>query len=262
MYDKPEILYRWFLLRRIMKMFNGQGNFSTWFFGWKFQEILGSFLGDWEGNLWVKLKGLLGPWKWLEFWEVSSLHCSLVETQRALVKTPRIPATFENPPKTHRKSNASPKKPSKNSIKTCLFLRNFCRKKTGFSWMTERLIKIFRIVRWLNLPIGVSFVDWTRQYFNCIWVELELFLSGSCDVATSMVFSYRVVSETGNLFCGNSLQSLSSNFEQILGNLSSSSSRSKFPAKNLSVQLELFLLDAGGHFVSCSCRWWDCGEWR
>jgi hypothetical protein len=35
----------------------------------------------------------------------------------------------------------------KISIKTCLILRNFCRKNTGFSWMTQRLIKIFRIVR-------------------------------------------------------------------------------------------------------------------
>jgi hypothetical protein len=33
MYDKPEIPYRSFLLRRIIKMFNGQGNFSTRFFG-------------------------------------------------------------------------------------------------------------------------------------------------------------------------------------------------------------------------------------
>ncbi len=73
-------------------------------------------------------------------------------------------------------------------------------KKTGFSWMTQRLIKIFRIVRWLNLPIGVSFVDWTRQYFNCVWVELELFLSGFSDVTTSMAFSYQVVSETVNIF--------------------------------------------------------------
>jgi hypothetical protein len=40
-YDKPEILYRSFLLRRIMKMFNGQCNFSTRFFGWKFRGILG-----------------------------------------------------------------------------------------------------------------------------------------------------------------------------------------------------------------------------
>jgi hypothetical protein len=63
--------------------------------------------------------------------------------------------------------------------------------------MTQRLIKIFRIVRWLNLPIGVSFVDWTRDYFNCVWVELELFLSGFSDVTISMVFSYRVVRETG-----------------------------------------------------------------
>jgi hypothetical protein len=84
--------------------------------------------------------------------------------------------------------------------------------------MTQRLIKIFRIVRWLNLPIGVSFVDWTRQYFNCVWVELELFLSGISDVTTSMVFSYRVVSETGKMFREISLQSLPSILEQILGN--------------------------------------------
>jgi hypothetical protein len=44
-YEKPEILYRSFLLRRIMKMFNGQGNFSTRFFGWKFRGILGNFFG-------------------------------------------------------------------------------------------------------------------------------------------------------------------------------------------------------------------------
>jgi hypothetical protein len=67
--------------------------------------------------------------------------------------------------------------------------------------MTQRLIKIFRIVRWLNLSIGVSFVDWTRQYFNCVWVELELFLSGFSDVTTSMVFSYRVVSENCKHLC-------------------------------------------------------------
>ncbi len=127
-----------------------------------------------------------------------------------------------SPPKTHRKSMLLPKNPRldpwKISIKTCLFLRNFCRKKTGFSWMTQRLIKIFRIVRWLNLPIGVSFVDWTRKYFNCVWVELELFLSGFSDVTVSMVFSYRVVSETGFLFRENSLQNLSSNFEQLIFN--------------------------------------------
>jgi hypothetical protein len=45
MNDKPEVLYRSFLLRRIMKMFNGQGNFSTRFFGWKFRGILGNFFG-------------------------------------------------------------------------------------------------------------------------------------------------------------------------------------------------------------------------
>jgi hypothetical protein len=44
-YDKPEILYRSFLPRPIMKMFNGQGNFSTHFFGWKFRGILGNFFG-------------------------------------------------------------------------------------------------------------------------------------------------------------------------------------------------------------------------
>jgi hypothetical protein len=59
--------------------------------------------------------------------------------------------TPKNPPKTHSKSMLLPKNsrldPQKISIKTCLFLRNFCRKKTGFSWMTQRLIKIFRIVR-------------------------------------------------------------------------------------------------------------------
>jgi hypothetical protein len=134
----------------------------------------------------------------------------LVETQRARVKTPKIPATLQNPAKSfldksrlqvpenwpfepswvdrdcsihpleknpthemiHRfstrvqfKGNRTHKifqnpteiqmllpknprlDPQKISIKTCLFLRNFCRKKTGFSWMTQRLIKIFRIVR-------------------------------------------------------------------------------------------------------------------
>jgi hypothetical protein len=48
MYDKPEIPYRSFLLRRIMKMFNGQSNFSTRFFGWKFRGILGDFFGGCE----------------------------------------------------------------------------------------------------------------------------------------------------------------------------------------------------------------------
>jgi hypothetical protein len=44
-YDKPEIPYRSFLPRRIMKMFNGQGNFSTRFFDWKFRVFLGNFFG-------------------------------------------------------------------------------------------------------------------------------------------------------------------------------------------------------------------------
>ncbi len=47
-YDKPEILYRSFLPRRIMKMLNGQRNFSTRFFGWKFRGILGNFFGFWK----------------------------------------------------------------------------------------------------------------------------------------------------------------------------------------------------------------------
>jgi hypothetical protein len=56
-----------------------------------------------------------------------------------------------NPPKTHSKSNASPKKPStrssKNSNQNLPVSPKFLQKKTGFSWMTQRLIKIFRIVR-------------------------------------------------------------------------------------------------------------------
>ncbi len=260
MFDKPEIPYRSFLPRRIMKIFNGQSNFSTRFFGWKFRGILGNFFGGWEG---------ICEWNWRVCWVLESNWSSekfhrctalwrRLKTDRA--KSPKNPSHFQefskkspgqvsfsssrkwalraelgwprlfNPPtgkksqptkwfivyplqsspraieptkspKTHRKSMLLPKNPRldprKISIKTCLFLRNFCRKKTGFSWMTQRLIKIFRIVRWLNLPIGVSFVDWTRQCFNCVWVELELFLSGFSDVTTSTVFSYRVVSETG-----------------------------------------------------------------
>jgi hypothetical protein len=45
MYDKPEILYRSFLLRRIMKISNGQGKFFHSIFGWKFRGILGNFFG-------------------------------------------------------------------------------------------------------------------------------------------------------------------------------------------------------------------------
>jgi hypothetical protein len=49
-------------------------------------------------------------------------------------------------------------------------------------------------------------------------VELELFLSGFSDVTTSTVFPYQVVSENGNSFWENSLQNLSSNFEQLIFN--------------------------------------------
>ncbi len=99
----------------------------------------------------------------------------------------------------------------------------------------------------------MSFVDWTRQYFNCVWVELELFLSGFSDVTTSMVFSYRVVSETGKIFVSRQfLAKFDIKFQADFGKFVFFfasvlfvveliwNSRSKFPAKNLSVKVELF----------------------
>jgi hypothetical protein len=178
-----------------MKMFNGQGNFSTRFFGWKFRGILGNFFGGWEG-IWSEIEGFAGfsktPGILGSFIAAVWRDPKLMETQRARVKTPKIPATFKNPAKNpwtslvfqflkigpssrvglaetvqsvhwkkipthemiHRfstpvqsKSNRNPKilqkptedqmllpknprlDPQKNSTKTCLILRNFCRKK-------------------------------------------------------------------------------------------------------------------------------------
>ncbi len=160
-------------------------------FGWKFRGILGNFFGGWEILEW-NLKGLLGPWKWLEFWEVSSLHCSLAKTQNRPSKKPQefqplsriskksldksrfpvpenlpfepswvgrdcsihpleknpnprndssifhsSPVQEQSSPQILQKLTANqmllPKNPRldprKISIKTCLVLRNFCRKK-------------------------------------------------------------------------------------------------------------------------------------
>jgi hypothetical protein len=87
-------------------------------------------------------------------------------------------------------------------------------------------------------------------------------------------FSYRVVSKTGKfLFRENSLQSLSSNFEQILGNFLTKLREgvflllisAVFSGTDLKFSLEIsrqksfgligvVFLGAGGHFVSCLCR--------
>ncbi len=94
-----------------------RANFSTRVFGWKFRGILGNLFGGWEGIWEWNLKVLPGPWKCLEFWEVSSLLSTAPpekkENHRIKIqwkqgwwrlkppeqKALRIPVTFENPAK-------------------------------------------------------------------------------------------------------------------------------------------------------------------
>ncbi len=89
-YDKPEVLYRSFLLRRIMKMSNGQSNFSTRFFGWKFRGILGNFFGGWE-KIWRVCWVLESGWNSGEFHRCTALWRRL-KTDRA--KSPKNSSHF------------------------------------------------------------------------------------------------------------------------------------------------------------------------
>jgi hypothetical protein len=62
-YNKPEILYRSFLLRRIMKMFNGQSKFFHSIFWLEVSRDFGEFLRRLGGNLRVKFEGFAGSLK-------------------------------------------------------------------------------------------------------------------------------------------------------------------------------------------------------